>query len=372
VKRAALSERFAFAQKPFDTTDGVVTACQQATARQRSDFQMRIADWFGDSVAAALAAPFDRAAHGARASNSFEPLRREEFIDWVSREPRVVSAPGLGGLAEIELRDSDGKLRGGEYGVQLEPGADVYLLSANGLISALAGGVAVGARHLDRSHPRLGELCEALVAVAGVDTFTKLFVSSGDESVTGWHRDPQDVFVTMAWGAKRFQVAKPEYGGETPGESDLELDAYLQTGDCLLLPQGRLHRAIPDGAESGLMSIAMLRRHNWIERDELPSHLGVDEHPPSDDVYRLLLRPRYLDAAARYESVRVASPGGIDVVGRAGDEVLIVLGGALFSATEDEVMSIIPMLSDEAEGWASAQVLDVLRHYGLLRRATRG
>jgi hypothetical protein len=108
-----------------------------------------------------------------------------DLRDWLRREPRVVAGPGVGGNADIEFRDSGGKLDGALFGDQLEPGADRFLLHAGRVVAALDRGVTLGVRHLDRSSPALGDLCNDLVAVSGADTFTKLFVSAGTTASRG-------------------------------------------------------------------------------------------------------------------------------------------------------------------------------------------
>lgn len=335
VERAELAERILAPGLPAPPVWAAEQAAEVSEAAVRRA-ELRLSGYVGDRSADVLA----RHLADVRVTSSDAPVARSVFgeddlCDWLRREPRLVAAPGVGGNAEIEFRDASGKLPGALFGDPLEPDADRVLLHVQRVLAAVHNGVTLGVRHLDRSCLALGDLCNDLAAVSGADAFTKLFVSAGQESVTGWHQDPQDVLVLMLWGRKRFQVAPPDAGGVEDRPSTVSVDVELREGDCLLLPKARMHRAVPLGDWSGLMSIALLRYEDWIERRCVPTHLGTDTFPYGENAFRLLLRSRYAPLGNVAESldsvVRTRSPGGIrPVAADSPESVLVLCGGRLY------------------------------------------
>lgn len=345
VERAELAERIVATELPPPPDWAAKQAAEASEAATRRA-AVRLSGYIGhrpvDVLAAHLADVSVTSSDTMLAPSIFG---ESDLCDWLRREPRLVAAPGAGGNAEIEFRDASGKLPGALFGDPLEPDADRVLLHVQRVLAAVHDGVTLGVRHLDRSCLALGDLCNDLAAVSGADAFTKLFVSAGQESVTGWHQDPQDVLVLMLWGKKRFQVAQP---GADPGQSTpftLAIDVDLREGDCLLLPKARMHRAVPLGDWSGLMSIALLRHEDWLERGCVPAHLGTDTFPSSGDAFRLLLRSRYAPLNAAAESldrlVRTRSPGGIRPVAADGPESLLALCGGRLYRLDHEAFTVL-------------------------------
>lgn len=314
----------------IDTTNSA--AVERAAARLRP--------LLGDTVVTVLRRPCEAPSLGS-AGNDFGRLPgRTEFERWLTAEPRLVAGPGTGANSDMELRDADGKLPGERFGNRLEPDSDTFQMDIHRVRRALNEGVTLGIRQFDRWSPALASLMDDIVAVSGADVFTKLFISAGTTSVTGWHSDRQDVIALMLWGSKRFQLGDWDTPEGGPA-SRIVLDEVLKPGDCLLFPEGHPHQAVPLGDDSGLLSIALLRHHNWISRDQVPTHLGVSEFPPSEVTYRRLLRSRlplpsespHLTDSTR---LRTRIPGGVELLGSTLDgQVAFAAAGGVFAARPD-------------------------------------
>ncbi|MFJ5123414.1 JmjC domain-containing protein [Kitasatospora sp. NPDC088548] len=306
----------------------------------------------GDRVVAALAAPCTEPALGtAKGDTAALPCGRAQYEWWLTAEPRLVANATTGANADMEFRDAKGKLPGERFGNRLEPDSDTFQMDIHRVRRALTEGITLGIRQFDRCIPSLAELVDDIIAVSGADVFTKLFVSAGSTSITGWHSDRQDVIAFMLWGSKRFQLGDwdtPEGGPP----SQVVLDEVLHEGDCLLFPEGHPHQAVPLGEDSGLLSIALLRRHNWISRDQVPIHLGAAEFPPSDEAYRKLLRARTGPSAEPVPSTKVGRvrsliPGGVELLGSASSgEIVFAAAGGVFGASTQAVALLADLHAD--------------------------
>ncbi|MCX4529317.1 cupin domain-containing protein [Streptomyces sp. NBC_01551] len=321
---------------PDDLVSLIDTANSAAVERAAA----RLRPLLGDTVVTVLERPCEAPAFGS-AGNDFGRLPgRTKFERWLTAEPRLVAGPGTGANADMELRDADGKLPGERFGNRLEPDSDTFQMDIHRVRRALNEGVTLGIRQFDRWSPALASLMDDIVAVSGADVFTKLFISAGATSVTGWHSDRQDVIALMLWGSKRFQLGDWDTPEGGPA-SRIVLDEVLKPGDCLLFPEGHPHQAVPLGDDSGLLSIALLRRHNWISRDQVPTHLGVSEFPPSEVTYRRLLRSRLPLATesphlADSTQLRTRIPGGVELLGSTPDgQVAFAAAGGVFAASPD-------------------------------------
>ncbi|MFD5425930.1 JmjC domain-containing protein [Streptomyces sp. NPDC127084] len=323
-------------------SDGLVSLIDTANSAAVERAAARLRPVLGDTVVAGLGRPCETPSLGTEAKGTSRLPGRAEFERWLTAEPRLIAGPGTGANADMELRDADGKLPGERFGNRLEPDSDTFQMDIHRVRRALDEGVTLGVRQFDRWSSALASHLDDVVAVSGADVFTKLFISAGTTSVTGWHSDRQDVIALMLWGSKRFQLGDwdtPE-GGPV---SRLVLDEVLKPGDCLLFPEGHPHQAVPLGGDSGLLSIALLRHHNWISRNQVPTHLGVAEFPPNEGTYRRLLRSRLPLAAKSVRltegtHVRTRIPGGIEVLGTASDgQVAFAAAGGVFAASPDTV-----------------------------------
>ncbi|GLV88640.1 hypothetical protein Slala04_00940 [Streptomyces lavendulae subsp. lavendulae] len=322
-----------------DSLVALIDAANSA-AVERAAERLRLI--LGDTVVASLGRPCEAPSLGRGADDVGWLPGRAEFERWLTAEPRLIAGPGTGANADMELRDADGKLPGDRFGNRLEPDSDTFQMDIHRVRRALDGGVTLGVRQFDRWSAALAALIDDVVAVSGADVFTKLFISAGTTSVTGWHSDRQDVIALMLWGSKRFQLG----GWDTPEggpASRIVLNEVLKPGDSLLFPEGHPHQAVPLGDDSGLLSIALLRHHNWISRNQVPAHLGVAEFPPNEGTYRRLLRSRLPLSA---ESVRLTDgtqlrtriPGGIELLGATPDgQVAFAAADGVFAASPDSV-----------------------------------
>ncbi|MGK4579632.1 cupin domain-containing protein [Kitasatospora sp. HPMI-4] len=345
-----------------DVSTALNSAVEEANNRARSNAAGRLRAQLGDRVTAALAERCTEPALGtSKDGPSSLNCGRQHYEQWLTAEPRLIAATGTGANADMELRDAHGKLLGERFGNRLEPDSDTFQMDIHRVRQALADGITLGIRQFDRWSTQLAELVDDIVAVSGADVFTKLFISAGTTSVTGWHSDRQDVIALMLWGNKRFQLG--DWGTPEGGPPNkVVLDEVLHQGDSLLFPEGHPHQAIPLGDDSGLLSIALLRRHNWISRNQIPSHLGVAEHPPSDAAYRRLLRSRIRPAAQQPEltggsHLRSLVPGGIELLSAsASGEIIFAANGGVFAANTEAVTllaaihSMFPTTLREAGG----------------------
>lgn len=320
--------------------DGLVSLIDAANSTAVDRAAARLRPVLGDTVVAALGRPCEAPFLGRAGEGIGRLPGRAEFEHWLTAEPRLIAGPCTGANADMELRDTGGKLPGERFGNRLEPDADTFQMDIHRVRRALAEGVTLGIRQFDRWSPTLASLMDDIVAVSGADVFTKLFISAGTTSVTGWHSDRQDVIALMLWGSKRFQLGDWDTPEGGPA-SRVVLDEVLAPRDCLLFPEGHPHQAVPLGNDSGLLSIALLRHHNWISRDQVPTHLGVAEFPPSEVTYRRLLRSRLPLAAepvrlADSTQLRTRVPGGVELLGTAPDgQVAFAAAGGVFAASPD-------------------------------------
>ncbi|MER6447235.1 hypothetical protein DEJ51_29245 [Streptomyces venezuelae] len=316
--------------------DGLVSLVDAADGTAVERAAERLGLVLGDTVVSGLGQPCEAPALGRNAGTGLLP-GRAEFERWLTAEPRLIAGPGTGANADMELRDADGKLPGEHFGNQLEPDSDTFQMDIHRVRRALESGVTLGVRQFDRWYGALAALMDDVVAVSGADVFTKLFISAGTTSVTGWHSDRQDVIALMLWGSKRFQLGSWDTPEGGPA-SRIVLDEVLKPGDCLLFPEGHPHQAVPLGDDSGLLSIALLRHHNWISRNQVPAHLGVAEFPPNEGTYRRLLRSRLPLAADPVQPtdgthLRTRIPGGIELLGTTPDgRVAFAAAGGVFAA----------------------------------------
>ncbi|MEU5388855.1 JmjC domain-containing protein [Kitasatospora cineracea] len=332
---------------------------QQANSAAVQRAAERLRTRLGDRIVEALDRPCSTPVAGTAHADAGTLPGRAEFEQWLTVEPRLIAGPGTGANADMELRDADGKLPGARFGHQLEPDSDTFQMDIHRVRQALADGVTLGVRQFDRWSPQLAELSDDLVAVSGADVFTKLFISAGTTSVTGWHSDQQDVIALMLWGSKQFQLGDWDTPEGGPPNQIVE-DAVLNPGDCLLFPERHPHQAIPVGDDSGLLSIALLRHHNWIARDQVPAHLGVNDFPPSEELYRHLLRSRLRlcpdpGQLTGKTLLRTRVPGGAKLLGTAGNgQLLLSAAGSVHSATHEAVTVLarvheaFPITVDEA------------------------
>ncbi|WKD31343.1 JmjC domain-containing protein [Streptomyces xanthophaeus] len=322
--------------------DGLVSLLDTANTAAAERAAARLRAVLGDTVVAALGRPCEAPALGGSDEGIGRLPGRPEFERWLVAEPRLIAGPGTGANADMELRDDGGKLPGDRFGNRLEPDSDTFQMDIHRVRRALDEGVTLGIRQFDRWSPRLAALMDDVVAVSGADVFTKLFISAGTTSVTGWHSDRQDVIALMLWGTKRFQLGDWDTPEGGPA-SRILLDEVLKPGNCLLFPEGHPHQAVPLGDDSGLLSVALLRHHNWISRDQVPAHLGVAGFPPNEGTYRRLLRSRLPLAAASVRltdrtQLRTRIPGGIEPLGSTPDgQVVFAAAGGVFAADPDTV-----------------------------------
>lgn len=317
--------------------DSLVALVREANIVAVRNAATRLRGRLGDDVVVALDGPCASPVPGTTKGNADQLPDRTDYERWLTVEPRLVAGSATGANADMELRDANGKLPGERFGNRLEPDSDTFQMDLHSVRRALAEGVTLGIRQFDRWSPPLAELVDDIVTVSGADVFTKLFISAGSTSVTGWHSDRQDVIALMLWGSKQFQLGDwdtPEGGPPTR----IVLDKVLHPSDCLLFPEGHPHQAIPLGDDSGLLSIALLRHHNWISRDQVPAHLGVADFPPSDEVYRRLLRSRIRMTPEQVQltdtaPLRTRIPGGVELLGAVADgQIVFAAGGGVFSA----------------------------------------
>lgn len=269
---------------------------------------------------------------------STRPRRALETLlaDLCSRVRSLAIGKKSQGL-QVEIRSSgERQIDPHRLGIQIEPDSDLFLLSPEALCGAAAANASVEVRLFDRQCTEWSCLADDLSAVSGADIFLKLFISGGDVSVNGWHRDASDVMVTVLDGSKRFEVGTPDSKDARPVS---EIDRVLRPGDAVLLPRSQLHNATPTPEVSALLSIGMMRYGDWAYRDILPTHMGL-VRPRSSKHYRLALRPHRtanwggFDGASACET-RI--PGGIGIIGYEGDLVRFVAAGEAYDASVDVV-----------------------------------
>ncbi|MFF2657688.1 JmjC domain-containing protein [Kitasatospora sp. NPDC058032] len=367
--------------QPGPVPDGLDAQVRRANATAVHQAAERLRHRLGDGIVSVLASPCSTPVTGTAHDDAVPLPGRAAFEQWLTDEPRLIAGPGTGANADMELRDAHGKLPGARFGHQLEPGSDTFQMDIHRVRHALADGVTLGVRQFDRWSPALAELSDDLVAVSGADVFTKLFISAGTTSVTGWHNDQQDVIALMLWGSKQFQLGDWDTPDGGP-PNRIVADSVLGAGDCLLFPERHPHQAVPLGDDSGLLSIALLRHHNWISRNQIPTHLGVNDFPPSEKIYRHLLRSRIRLSPDTAEPtgkalLRTRVPGGAKLLGTTGDGRLLLSAAGSVHAATPEAISVLarvheafPCTVDEAvtgvDPATAAEAVLGLVHAGLI------
>ncbi len=228
-----------------------------------------------------------------------------------------------------------------ELGAPIEPGSDLFVLSPDAVCSLAENNASIEIRVFDRQCTGWTPMADDICTITGADVFTKLFIAGGNLSVNDWHRDSSDVLVTVLHGRKRFEIATSESSDKAPVT---EIDVVLQSGDTLLLPRARLHKATPCGEVSALLSIGIMRYSDWAYRGIIPSHLAAS-NPKSPLHYRMLLRshvPRtssnMTNNLARWRS-RI--PGGVGLISCSEERVDFAASGRIYECDALEFRTLL-------------------------------
>jgi hypothetical protein len=244
-----------------------------------------------------------------------------------------------------------------QFGMQVEPDSDVFLLDPTSIIFAAMNNASVEIRLFDRHNAEWASVADDIIAVSGADVFFKLFIAGGEVSVNGWHRDASDVLVMLLDGTKLFEVATTDSSDERPLTT---VSTVMRPGSTLLLPRGRLHKATPTGELSSLLSIGLMRCGDWFYRGASPTHLGL-MIPRAPLLYRLMLHPR---TRPTWESTcsgpRVVywsrTPGGIGLIA-SGEAGLRFLASGNVWAADTDAFELLAMIhgADGVNGYELAR-----------------
>jgi ribosomal protein L16 Arg81 hydroxylase len=128
-----------------------------------------------------------------------------------------------------------------------------FIAEAQAVAEAFRSGSSIIVKNLEHRTAAIRRRCAELGP--RVDVHLYLVPPAGGSSFD-FHTDDRDVLVHLAYGRKRFVTR--EQGPEGVREQSFELAA----GDELFIPQGVLHRAIPQGA-SCLLSFGIPRDEDY-------------------------------------------------------------------------------------------------------------
>jgi bifunctional lysine-specific demethylase and histidyl-hydroxylase NO66 len=113
-------------------------------------------------------------------------------------------------------------------------------------------GATIVLQGLHRYWPPVTELCRGLELELGHPCQVNAYVTPPGAQGLALHEDPHDVFVLQAFGRKRWEVHA------APGESERQpVEATLEPGDCIYMPEGTPHAASTQETLSGHLTIGV-------------------------------------------------------------------------------------------------------------------
>jgi bifunctional lysine-specific demethylase and histidyl-hydroxylase NO66 len=137
-------------------------------------------------------------------------------------------------------------------------------------------GATIVLQGLHRYWAPVTELCRGLELELGHPCQVNAYVTPPGAQGLALHEDPHDVFVLQAFGRKRWEVHA------APGEADRQaVEATLEPGDCIYMPEGTPHAASTQETLSGHLTIGV---HVASWRDVLAEvWKRMDADPSLDD-----------------------------------------------------------------------------------------
>jgi len=209
----------------------------------------------------------------------------EIFSHLASRPQRLILGK-QGTDLDISIVGVGDKFDMNTLGSKLEYNSSLYFISPGAMRQLADLNKSVEVRMIDQQLGVFADLADLLTAAVGADIYMKLFISGGEGSVNGWHRDNCDVIVTCLDGEKQFEIATEE---STEEDIRHDVNILLKAGDILFVPRARLHRATSVGSVSVLLSTGLMRRTDWIFRKAVPSHMPLSAMT-TDKKYHASLR----------------------------------------------------------------------------------
>lgn len=130
-------------------------------------------------------------------------------------------------------------------------------------------------------------LCRNVAQFAGMPTLANAYLAFGGDGSFGDHWDTHDVFVIQVVGKKHWKVYEPTFEFPLANQTSKDvkrsrpdqpvLDCVLERGDCLYIPRGWWHNAMPMDGETfhltiGLHTPPTIDYISWVARNVLSKH----------------------------------------------------------------------------------------------------
>lgn len=130
-------------------------------------------------------------------------------------------------------------------------------------------------------------LCRNVAEFAGMPTLANAYLAFGGDGTFGDHWDTHDVFVVQVVGKKHWKVYEPTFEFPLANQTSKDvkksrppqpiLDCVLERGDCLYIPRGWWHNALPTDGETfhltiGLHTPPTIDYISWVARNVLSRH----------------------------------------------------------------------------------------------------